>query len=120
MVVGGGMRPNTETSRSSAGAGASTTMSIDSFCACPPMMQCLYDIEIENTHRAVRPVFLSFADIYHLCQSRSPSVPLYAVDGHPLTDFARASRRKVKIHIRIAFAIVSKKKFKSILSILEV
>ena len=61
MVVGGGMRPNTETSRSSAGAGASTTMSIDSFCACPPMMQCLYDIEIENTHRAVRPVFLSLS-----------------------------------------------------------
>ena len=77
-------------------------------------------VEINNTHRAVRPVYLSFADIYHLSQSRSPSVPLYAVDGHPLTDFARASRRKVKIHIRIDFAIVSKKKFKIILSILEV
>ena len=102
------MRANTETSRSSAGAGASTTMSIDSFCACPPMMQCLYNIETENTHRAVRPVFLSFADIYHLCQSRSPSVPLYAVDGHPLTDFARASRRKVKIHIRIDITMVRK------------
>ena len=48
----------------------------------------------------------------------------YLRDGggveHPLIDFARAKRRIVKIHIRIDFAIVSKKKFKIILSILEV
>ena len=43
------MRANTETSRSSAEAGASTTMSIDSFCACPPMMQCLHDIDRQRS-----------------------------------------------------------------------
>ena len=58
--------------------------------------------------------------LFPLSESRSRSVPLYAGDGQPLNDFARASRRKVKIHIRIDFAIVSKKKFKIILSILEV
>ena len=74
---------------------------IDSFCACPPMMQCLYDIEIDNTHRAVRPVYLSFVDFYPLSESLSSSVPLYAGDGHPLTNFAVARKRKFKIHIHI-------------------
>ena len=78
-------------------------------------------VEID-TARCALSIFL-LQDIHLLCESRSRSVPLYVGgDGepHPLIDFARASRRKVKIHIRIDFAIVSKKKFKIILSILEV
>ena len=74
-------------------------------------------VEID-TARCALSIFL-WQDINPLSESRSRSVPLYAGDGHPLIDFARASRRKVKIHIRIDFAIVSKKKFKIILSILE-
>ena len=78
-------------------------------------------VEID-TARCALSIFL-LQDINPLSESRSRSVPLYAganVGGHPLIDLARASRRKVKIHIRIDFAIVSKKKFKIILSILEV
>ena len=77
-------------------------------------------VDIDNyTAWCILSIFL-LQDIYPLCESRSRSVPLYAGDEHPLVDFARASRRKVKIHIRIDFPIVSKKKFKIILSILEV
>ena len=75
-------------------------------------------VEID-TARCALSIFL-LQDINPLSESRSRSVPLYAGDGHPLIDFARASRRIVKIHIRIDYAIVSKKKFKIILSILEV
>ena len=83
------------------------------------MMQCLHDIDIDRQRSCARSKVDTFLlqDIYPLCESWSRSVPLYGGVGHPLIDFARASRRKFKIHIRIDFAIVSKKKFKIILSI---
>ena len=60
-------------------------------------------VEID-TARCALSIFL-LQDIYPLSESRSRSVPLYAGGGHPLIDFARASRRKFRIHIRIDFAI---------------
>ena len=52
-------------------------------------------VEID-TARCALSIFL-LQDINPLSESRSRSVPLYAGDGHPLIEFARASRRKVKI-----------------------